>query len=78
MFGGKGNSKRRCWYMHFKSSLVPHPQLKLVIKFGNLKRGNAVVLGEAVNGGALLGEDGGGALLGGTAVRPFQNGLCQP
>ena len=37
MFGGQGNSKRRCRYMHFnKSSLVPHPQLKLVNKFGNL------------------------------------------
>ena len=23
--------------MHFKSSLVPHPQLKLINKFGNLK-----------------------------------------
>ena len=37
LFGGQGNGKRRCWYMHFnKSSLVPHPQLKLVNKFGNL------------------------------------------
>ena len=37
LFGGQGNSKRRCRYMHFnKSSLVPHPQLKLVNKFGNL------------------------------------------
>lgn len=41
-FGGQLNSKRRCWYMYFKSSLVPHPKLKLVnkfaklIKFGNL------------------------------------------
>ena len=36
MFGGQGNSKRRRWYMHFKSLLVPHPQLELVNKFGNL------------------------------------------
>ena len=37
LFGGQGNGKRRCWYMHFNlSSLVPHPQLKLVNKFGNL------------------------------------------
>ena len=34
--GGQGNSEKRCWYMHFKSSLVPHLQLKLVNKFGNL------------------------------------------
>ena len=26
LFGGQGNSKRRCWYMHFKSWLVPHPK----------------------------------------------------
>ena len=32
LFGGQGNSKRQCWYMHFKSSLVPHPLLKLVDK----------------------------------------------
>ena len=25
LFGGQGNSKRRCWYMHFKSSLEPYP-----------------------------------------------------
>ena len=25
LFGGLGNSKRRCWYMHFKSAFVPHP-----------------------------------------------------
>ena len=36
LFGGHENSKKRCWYMHFTSSLVPHPQLKLVNKFGNL------------------------------------------
>ena len=27
---------RHCWYNHLKSSLVPHPQLKLVNKFSNL------------------------------------------
>ena len=32
LFGGQGNSKRRCWYMHFKSSLVivPHPEGTIV------------------------------------------------
>ena len=37
LFGGQGNSTRRCWHMHFKSSLVPHPQSKLVNKFDKLK-----------------------------------------
>ena len=36
MFGGQGSSKRRCWYMHFKSSLVPQPQLNLVINIDNV------------------------------------------
>ena len=31
LFGGQGNSKRRCRYMHFnKSSLVPHPEETIV------------------------------------------------
>ena len=45
LFGGQGNGKRRCWYMHFNlSSLVPHPQLKLVNKFGNLNSIKLIML----------------------------------
>ena len=48
LFGGQGNSKRRCW--HFKPSLVPHPQLKLVNKFGNL---NSIIELQAVERSAV-------------------------
>ena len=30
LFGGHENSKKRCWYMHFTSSLVPHPEGTIV------------------------------------------------
>ena len=47
LFGGQGNSKRRCWYMHFnKSSLVPHPQLKYSNKFDNV---NSIVVTHGLN-----------------------------
>ena len=35
LFGEQGNRKRRCWYMHFKSSLVPHPEGTIV--YQNIK-----------------------------------------